>query len=109
MPQLLLDAFHSVQVVVQVGVHVIDNDHRHDGLVAHALKEKLPKARTITLRAAGPATEGVARGKGIPPCPGFDTKTWSHKLSSDHGANEVPYSRSRRCKVATLLRCASPR
>ena len=57
MPQLLLDASHSVRViVVQVGVHVIDNNHRHDGLAAHALKVKLPKARTITLRAAGSAS-----------------------------------------------------
>ena len=47
MPQLLLDAKHSIRViVVQVGVHVIDNDHRHDGLAAQMLKEKLPKART---------------------------------------------------------------
>ena len=47
MPQLLLDAKHSIRViVVQVRVHVIDNDHRHDGLAAQMLKEKLPKART---------------------------------------------------------------
>ena len=65
MPQLLLDASHSVRViVVQVGVHVIDNNHRHDGLAAHALKVKLPKARTITLRAAGPRYRGSRKGKG---------------------------------------------
>ena len=66
MPQLLLDAGHSfLVIVVQVRVHVIDHDHRHDGLAAHALKEKLPKrTRQVTLRAAGPATGGSRKGEG---------------------------------------------
>ena len=76
MPQLLLDAKHSIRViVVQVRVHVIDHDHRHDGLAAHALKEMLPKrTRHFTLRAAGPARREPQKGKGIPPCAGFHTK-----------------------------------
>ena len=52
---LPLDAGHSVRViVVQVGVHVIDNDHRHDGLAAHALKEKLPKGARSRCVPSGP-------------------------------------------------------
>ena len=79
MPQLLLDAGHSfLVIVVQVRVHVIDNDHRHDGLAAQMLKEKLPKARAHAKSRCvppGPLQEGAARGKGIPPCSGStDTK-----------------------------------
>eukprot|EP00964_Phaeocystis_antarctica_P037908 scaffold21680_cov45-Phaeocystis_antarctica.AAC.1 len=104
MPQLLLDAKHSIRViVVQVRVHVIDNDHRHDGLAAHALKEKLPKrTRQVTLRAAGPARREPQKGKGIPPCAGFDTKqssAWYATETQDRDRNTL--SRSRRGKAAT--------
>ena len=112
MPQLLLDAKHSIRViVVQVRVHVIDHDHRHDGLAAHALKEKLPKrTRQVTLRAAGPARREPQKGKGIPPCAGFDTKLSSAWYATEtQDCDRDTSSRSRRGKAATLLRCASPR